>query len=69
MAPNPQCAALAAAKDKKGTSTMSTAYMLHVPLPQKADCSLVGMSYGQIASALGKSEQHVVDSASLFTSP
>ncbi|KAH8103363.1 hypothetical protein BXZ70DRAFT_1005788 [Cristinia sonorae] len=36
MAPNPQCAALAAAKDKKG------------------------LSYGQIASALGKSEEHVV---------
>ncbi|KAI0826633.1 hypothetical protein BC628DRAFT_1410230 [Trametes gibbosa] len=37
MAPNPQCAALAAAKDKKG------------------------LSYGQIAQAIGKSEQHVID--------
>ncbi|GBE84459.1 hypothetical protein BKA93DRAFT_826373 [Sparassis latifolia] len=37
MAPNPQCTALAAAKDRKG------------------------LSYEQIASQLGTSEQHVVD--------
>ncbi|THH31655.1 hypothetical protein EUX98_g2541 [Antrodiella citrinella] len=37
MAPNPQCAALAAAKEKKG------------------------WSYAQIATAIGKSEQHVID--------
>ncbi|KAI0821530.1 hypothetical protein BC629DRAFT_1587781 [Irpex lacteus] len=37
MAPNPQCAALAAAKERKG------------------------LSYGDIASKLGKSEQHVID--------
>ncbi|KAF7419303.1 hypothetical protein PC9H_001890 [Pleurotus ostreatus] len=37
MAPNPQCAALAAAKEKKG------------------------YSYGEIASKLGKPEQHVID--------
>ncbi|KAF8962144.1 hypothetical protein BDZ97DRAFT_1826567 [Flammula alnicola] len=37
MAPNAQCAALAAAKEKKG------------------------LSWGQIASALGQSEQHVID--------
>ncbi|OBZ78381.1 hypothetical protein A0H81_01980 [Grifola frondosa] len=35
--PNPQCSALAAAKEKKG------------------------MSYADIASKLGKSEQHVID--------
>ncbi|PCH38938.1 hypothetical protein WOLCODRAFT_167714 [Wolfiporia cocos MD-104 SS10] len=37
MAPNPQCSALAAAKDKKG------------------------LSYSQIASQIGISEQRVVD--------
>ncbi|TCD68140.1 hypothetical protein EIP91_011506 [Steccherinum ochraceum] len=37
MAPNPQCAALAAAKERKG------------------------WSYGQIATAIGQSEQHVID--------
>ncbi|KAF8960724.1 hypothetical protein BDZ97DRAFT_1832556 [Flammula alnicola] len=37
MAPNAQCAALAAAKEKKG------------------------LSWGQIAGALGQSEQHVID--------
>ncbi|KAF9562084.1 hypothetical protein CPC08DRAFT_688188 [Agrocybe pediades] len=37
MAPSPQCAALAAAKEKKG------------------------MSYGQIASGMGVSEQRVID--------
>ncbi|KAJ7460863.1 hypothetical protein B0H11DRAFT_2227892 [Mycena galericulata] len=37
MAPNPQCSALAAAKDRSG------------------------LSYGDIAAKIGKSEQHVVD--------
>ncbi|KAJ7184454.1 hypothetical protein C8R46DRAFT_1208650 [Mycena filopes] len=37
MAPNPQCSALAAAKDRSG------------------------MSYGDIAAKIGKTEQHVID--------
>ncbi|KAI0343766.1 hypothetical protein BDW22DRAFT_1428308 [Trametopsis cervina] len=37
MAPNPQCAALAAAKERKG------------------------MSYTDIATKIGQSEQHVID--------
>jgi len=37
MAPNPQCVALANAKEKKG------------------------LSYSQIASQIGQSEQHVID--------
>ncbi|KAJ7118901.1 hypothetical protein C8R44DRAFT_624990 [Mycena epipterygia] len=37
MAPNPQCTALAAAKDRSG------------------------LSYGDIAGKIGKTEQHVID--------
>ncbi|KDR79218.1 hypothetical protein GALMADRAFT_62971 [Galerina marginata CBS 339.88] len=45
MAPDPQCAALAAAKEKKG------------------------LSYAQIASGIGKSEQHVIDIVTGKTKP
>ena len=44
MAPNPQCSALAAAKERKG------------------------FSYADIATKIGKSEQHVIDGTSLIFS-
>lgn len=60
MAPNPQCAALAAAKDRKGTLDLLVAPIL--PSSLTLSSCYTGLSYGQIASAIGQSEQHVIDS-------
>lgn len=75
MAPSPQCSALAAAKERKGACSSSHYYptisldaispdMLTTALTSLCFC-YPGLSYGQIASQLGTSEQHVVDSTFL----
>jgi hypothetical protein len=57
MAPDPQCTAVAAAKDKSGL------YSKIVDRVVPTDTLLFsGLSYGQIAQRIGKSEQHVIDS-------
>ena len=76
MAPNPQCAALAAAKETKGArACRSPTCPPLATLPAVADTfadsedvmlmpPFTGLSYGQIASQLGTSEQHVIDGMS-----
>ncbi|KAF9025230.1 hypothetical protein BDZ89DRAFT_86778 [Hymenopellis radicata] len=53
MAPNPQCAALAAAKDKTGKSSRAAS--------TRADSLPTGLSYAAIAEKIGDSEQRVVE--------
>lgn len=57
MAPNPQCAALAAAKEKTSMWIYLLLFCLDLntsPWPE--------LSYGEIAVKIGSNEQHVIDS-------
>ncbi|KAJ7063656.1 hypothetical protein C8F01DRAFT_1251181 [Mycena amicta] len=56
MAPNPQCSALAAAKDRSGQLAFSVLHC-HPGL----NIHSLGLSYGAIASKIGTTEQHVID--------
>lgn len=61
MASNPQCAALIAAKEKKGTPTHLKSLLITEWLLMNS-IGLLGLSWAQVAAALGQSEQHVLDS-------
>ena len=63
MAPHPQCAAVAAAQTKTGMRTYL--YLFRLDLSTLSP----GLSYAQIASKIGSTEEHVTDSEFLSQYP
>ncbi|CCM02695.1 uncharacterized protein FIBRA_04801 [Fibroporia radiculosa] len=69
MAPNPSCSALAAAKDKKGEliiiphpdRDLAEQPLSRGPPSRRMKFFPPGLSYSQIASQIGVSEQRVID--------